>query len=52
MVDMGAVLSDKDAEAIVAYRTEHGPFEAFDDLKKVPGFDTSVLEDKKGWIFF
>jgi competence protein ComEA len=45
-------LTSKDAAAIVAYRTEHGPFETIDDLKKVPGLDPAVLDEKKGWILF
>ena len=45
-------LTTKDASAIVAYREEHGPFETIDDLKKVPGLDPTVLDEKKGWILF
>jgi competence protein ComEA len=31
------------AEAIIAYRTTHGPFQAIDDLKKVPGVGDKTL---------
>ena len=45
-------LSANDAKAIVTYRTEHGDFKSLDDLKKVPGIDVKVLDEKKGWIAF
>src|SRR5689334_21411320 len=32
-------IASKDATAIVAYRTDHGPFQSLDDLKKVPELD-------------
>jgi len=40
------------AKAIVTYRTEHGEFKSIDDLKKVPGLDTKLIDEKKGWIAF
>jgi competence protein ComEA len=45
-------MSSSNAKAIVAYRTERGPFESVEDLKKVPGIDLTILEEKKGWIAF
>jgi competence protein ComEA len=45
-------LSADAARAIVTYRTEHGDFKSIDDLKKVPGVDLKVLDEKKGWIAF
>ena len=45
-------LSSKDAKAIVAYRTEHGPFQSFDDLKKVTDIDSKILEEKKDRISY
>jgi competence protein ComEA len=32
------------AEAIVAYRTEHGPFQKVDDLAQVKGIGDKILE--------
>ena len=32
------------AEAIVAYRDEHGPFSSVEELLLVPGFSTATLE--------
>jgi len=32
------------AEAIVAYREEHGPFSSVEELLLVPGFGTAALE--------
>lgn len=37
----------KRAEAIVAYRKEHGPFKTVDDLAKVPGVGAKVVEDNR-----
>jgi len=37
---------DKMAEAIVKYRTEHGPFKAWTDLLKVPGVDKRRVEEQ------
>lgn len=37
-------LSEKDADAIVAYRTANGPFADPDAIKKVPGIDVKVLD--------
>ena len=45
-------LSKKDAEAVVAYRTEHGPFADLDGLKRVPGIDTEVLTEFAGAVLF
>ena len=40
------------AAAIVAYRKEHGRFEDFDALAKVPGVDREQLEKKRDAISF
>jgi competence ComEA-like helix-hairpin-helix protein len=40
------------AVAIVAYRKEHGRFEDFDALAKVPGIDRDRLEKKRDAITF
>jgi competence protein ComEA len=36
------------AEAIVAYRTEHGPFQSVDDLAQVQGIGEKILEANRG----
>lgn len=38
------------AAAIVAYREQHGPFRSLDDLTKVKGIGSSLLEKNKGLI--
>jgi competence ComEA-like helix-hairpin-helix protein len=43
---------EKVAAAIVAYRKEHGRFEDFDALAKVPGVDREQLEKKRDAISF
>jgi competence protein ComEA len=40
------------AALVIAYRDKHGKFKSLDDLKKVPGFDFSKIEDKKDRIAF
>ncbi len=45
-------LSDKDAEAIVAYRKDHGPIADFDALSQVPGIDVPKLSQNRDGISF
>lgn len=45
-------LSQKDAEAIVAYRKEHGNFSNFEALVQVPGIDAKALEARRDAIMF
>ncbi len=42
----------KDADAIVAYRKQNGPFKTLDDLKKVPGVDAAKLDSLERKISF
>jgi len=37
-------IGDAKAEAIVAYRTEHGPFQTVEDLAKVTGIGPRTIE--------
>lgn len=37
----------KKAEAIVAYRTEHGPFKSIEDIQKVKGIGKATFEKLK-----
>jgi len=52
--DLATVLkvSDKDAEAIVAFRTANGPFTDFDGLAKVPGIDMDTLKQNRDAVAF
>jgi competence protein ComEA len=52
--DLATVLkvSDKDAEAIVAFRTANGPLADFDALAKVPGIDLDTLSKNRDAISF
>ena len=45
-------ITQKDADAIVAYRKGGGTFTDFESLKKVPGLDIKKLEDKKDAIAY
>lgn len=40
----------KKAEAIVAYRAEHGPFESVDDLAKVQGIGAKTVDESRDSI--
>jgi competence protein ComEA len=40
------------AEAIVAYRNAHGPFESVDDLAKVKGIGPRIIEENREAIVF
>jgi competence protein ComEA len=40
------------AEAIVAWRKQHGPFETLDDLAKVDGIGPHILERNRDAIVF
>jgi competence ComEA-like helix-hairpin-helix protein len=39
-------LSEADAEAAVAYRTQHGPFKRVVDLEAVPGINVQKIRDR------
>jgi competence protein ComEA len=45
-------LSQKDADAIVSYRTEKGPFADFAALRSVPGLDVDRLDAIKARLAF
>jgi len=51
-LESGLTLRRSQAAAIVAYRREHGPFESFEDLKKVPGLDVAMIELKRERLAF
>jgi len=48
----GLDVSDKDADAILQYRTANGDFKSIDDLKKVPGLDAAKIDAKKAKLTF
>lgn len=45
-------MPEKEAEAIVAYRQQHGDFKSLDDLKKVPGVDANYIDSEKNLLTF
>jgi competence ComEA-like helix-hairpin-helix protein len=45
-------LSKKDADTIVSYRTERGPFADFAALRGVPGLDVERLDAVQGRMAF
>jgi competence protein ComEA len=45
-------MPEKEAEAIVAYRQQHGDYKSLDDLKKVPGVDANYIDSEKNLLTF
>jgi competence ComEA-like helix-hairpin-helix protein len=45
-------LTEKDAQAIAAYRERHGIFKDFEQLKAVPDVDAGKLQEKRSMIAF
>lgn len=45
-------MPEKEADAIVAYRTQHGDYKSLDDLKKVPGVDPNYIDSEKDLLTF
>jgi competence protein ComEA len=48
----GLGLSEKEAAAIVKYRTDKGAFKTLEDLKKVPDLDFKKIEAQKDRLVF
>ena len=48
----GLKIPERDAQAIVAWREQHGKFKNFEEVRKVPGLDAAKIGDKRGWISF
>jgi competence protein ComEA len=40
-------IGEKRAEAIIAYREEHGPFKTVDDLANVQGIGPAIIKDNR-----
>lgn len=51
-LESGLTLKRSQAAAIIAYRTQHGPFKAFEGLRNVPGLDLAALEAKRARLTF
>jgi competence protein ComEA len=49
---MVAGVTPAEADAILKFRTENGPFADFDALTKVPGLDAKKLEEKRDAFMF
>ena len=43
-------VGDAKAQAIIAYRTEYGPFKSADDLAKVSGIGPKIVEENRADI--
>jgi len=48
----GLKISEKDAQAIVTWREQHGKFKNFEEVRKVPGLDAAKIAEKRGWMAF
>jgi competence protein ComEA len=51
-IETGLGFTAAQAELVVRYRTDKGPIKTYDDLLKVPGIDTQVVEEQKKNILF
>jgi len=51
-LESGLTLRRSQAAAIIAYRSQHGPFASLEDLKKVPGLDTTLIVAKRDRVTF
>jgi competence ComEA-like helix-hairpin-helix protein len=51
-IEDGLSFTAADSVALVRYRTEKGEFKTYEDLLKVPGIDTKLLEEQKKNIVF
>lgn len=40
-------IGEKRAEAIIAYREEHGPFKTVDDLAEIEGIGPAIIENNR-----
>lgn len=40
-------IGENEAERLVSYRDEHGPFRSLDDLMNIPGFGPGTVEKIK-----
>jgi competence protein ComEA len=45
-------ITDATAEAVVKFRSDKGNFKTLEDLKKVPGVDAAILNQRKDRIVF
>jgi competence protein ComEA len=52
--DLAAVIGipEKEAEAVIAWREEHGPFADVESLKEVPGIDPAVIDAQADAMMF
>lgn len=48
----GLNISSADAQAIVAYRAQNGPFKSLDDLRRVPGINLEKLNASANLVTF
>ena len=51
-LESGLSLKRSQANQIIQYRNQHGPFKSIEDLKKVPGIDAEKIEAKKERLIF
>jgi competence protein ComEA len=51
-LESGLSLKHSEAMALIAYRTKHGGFQSFEELKSVPGLDFDRIAAKKDRVTF
>ena len=45
-------IAERDAQAIISWREQHGKFKNFEEVRKVPGLDAAKIGEKRGWMVF
>lgn len=51
-IEAGLSFTAADAQMLVGYRTDKGPFKTYEDLLKVPGLNAELLDEQKKNILF
>ena len=51
-IQEGLSFKPAEAEALIKHRTEIGPIKSFEDLSKIPGLNTKLLNEQKNNILF
>jgi competence protein ComEA len=51
-LETGLEIPERDAQAIVSWREQHGNFKTFEEVRKAPGLDAATIAEKRGWMSF
>lgn len=51
-LEEGLKIAERDAQAILSWREQHGKFKNFEEVRKTPGLDVTKIAEKRGWMSF